>query len=226
MGFFTKFIIFASLKTQISLIKDYTTLKIMKKILFAVMALAVALTACNNQNTNNNTTAAEATEQTEVAATTGKIAFYHIDRVLAEYTMSVELQTAFQKEYEAKDKELGASARKLKKDFTALQDKINKVLITRADAEKEAAKLQERQTNLQARSEKAMAELAEKEQVMSNQIMHSINEFVNALNADLEYDLIFASSITGGPIVNANPALDLTDEIIEGLNKQYAASKK
>lgn len=226
MGFFTKFIIFASLKTQISLIKDYTTLKIMKKILFAVMALAVALTACNNQNTNNNTTAAEATEQTEAAATTGKIAFYHIDRVLAEYTMSVELQTAFQKEYEAKDKELGASARKLEKDFTALQDKINKVLITRADAEKEAAKLQERQTNLQARSEKAMAELAEKEQVMSNQIMHSINEFVNALNADLEYDLIFASSITGGPIVNANPALDLTDEIIEGLNKQYAASKK
>ena len=198
----------------------------MKKILFAVMALAVALTACNNQNTNNNTTAAEATEQTEAAATTGKIAFYHIDRVLAEYTMSVELQTAFQKEYEAKDKELGASARKLEKDFTALQDKINKVLITRADAEKEAAKLQERQTNLQARSEKAMAELAEKEQVMSNQIMHSINEFVNALNADLEYDLIFASSITGGPIVNANPALDLTDEIIEGLNKQYTASKK
>lgn len=226
MGFFTKFIIFASLKTQISLIKDYTTLKIMKKILFAVMALAVALTACNNQNTNNNTTAAEATEQTEAAATTGKIAFYHIDRVLAEYTMSVELQTAFQKEYEAKDKELGASARKLEKDFTALQDKINKVLITRADAEKEAAKLQERQTNLQARSEKAMAELAEKEQVMSNQIMHSINEFVNALNADLEYDLIFASSYAGGPIVNANPALDLTDEIIEGLNKQYAASKK
>ena len=226
MGFFTKFIIFASLKTQISLIKDYTILKIMKKILFAVMALAVALTACNNQNTNNNTTAAEATEQTEAAATTGKIAFYHIDRVLAEYTMSVELQTAFQKEYEAKDKELGASARKLEKDFTALQDKINKVLITRADAEKEAAKLQERQTNLQARSEKAMAELAEKEQVMSNQIMHSINEFVNALNADLKYDLIFASSITGGPIVNANPALDLTDEIIEGLNKQYAASKK
>ena len=226
MGFFTKFIIFASLKTQISLIKDYTTLKIMKKILFAVMALAVALTACNNQNTNNNTTAAEATEQTEAAATTGKIAFYHIDRVLAEYTMSVELQTAFQKEYEAKDKELGASARKLEKDFTALQDKINKVLITRADAEKEAAKLQERQTNLQARSEKAMAELAEKEQVMSNQIMFSINEFVNALNADLKYDLIFASSITGGPIVNANPALDLTDEIIEGLNKQYAASKK
>ena len=198
----------------------------MKKILFAVMALAVALTACNNQNTNNNTTAAEATEQTEATATTGKIAFYHIDRVLAEYTMSVELQTAFQKEYEAKDKELGASARKLEKDFTALQDKINKVLITRADAEKEAAKLQERQTNLQARSEKAMAELAEKEQVMSNQIMFSINEFVNALNADLKYDLIFASSITGGPIVNANPALDLTDEIIEGLNKQYAASKK
>ena len=202
--------------------------RIMKKLLFAALAMAIALTACNNQNnTNANATeATAATEQTEGVATTGKIAFYHIDRVLAEYTMSVELQTNFQKEYEAKDKELGASARKLEKDFNALQEKINKVLITRADAEKEAAKLQERQANLQARSEKAMAELAEKEQVMTNQIMFSINEFVNALNADLKYDLIFASSVNGGPIVNANPALDLTDEIIEGLNKQYATSKK
>ena len=193
----------------------------MKKLLFAALALVMGLAACTNQNAPK----AEAAEAAE-ATTTGKIAVYFIDQVIAQYQMAIDKQAAFQKEYEAKTKDLNASARKLEKDFNALQDKVNKVLITRADAEKEAAKLQERQNNLQARSEKAMAELAEKEQVMSNQIMYSINEFVNALNADLKYDLIFASSLAGGPIVNANPALDLTDEIIEGLNKQYAASKK
>lgn len=195
----------------------------MKKILFAVMALAVALTACNNQNTTNNT-AAEATEQTEAAATTGKIAFYHIDRVLAEYNMSVELQTNFQKEYEAKDKELGASARKLEKDYAALQEKINKVLITRADAEKEAAKLQERQNSLQARSEKASAELAEKEQVMTNQILNAIYEYVTELNTEAQYDIILVSQ-TGSPVMIVNPELDLTQQIIEGLNKAYTPEK-
>ena len=100
----------------------------------------------------------------------------------------------------------------------------NKVLITRVDAEKEAAKIQERQAALQARSEKASAELAEKEQVMTNQIFNAIYEFVTALNAEGEYDIILASQ-TGAPVVSVKPELDLTQKIIEGLNAAYTPEK-
>lgn len=193
----------------------------MKKLLIATLALVMGLTACNNAPKAENAEAAEATTTT---TTTGKIAVYFVDQVVAQYQMAIDKQTAFQKEYEAKTKDLNASARKLEKDFNALQDKVNKVLITRADAEKEAAKIQERQAALQARSEKASAELAEKEQVMTNQIFNAIFEYVNALNAEGEYDIILASQ-TGAPVVSVKPELDLTQQIIEGLNKAYTPEK-
>lgn len=193
----------------------------MKKLLFVAMALTLGLAACNNQNNN---TAASAEQTVEESTTTGKIAVYFVDQVLNQYQMAIDKNAEFQKEYEAKTKDLNASARKLEKDFAALQDKVNKVLITRADAEKEAAKIQERQANLQARSEKASAELAEKEQVMTNQIFNAIYEYVNALNADGKYDIILAST-TGTPVVSVKAELDLTQQIIEGLNASYTAEK-
>lgn len=191
----------------------------MKKLLFAALALVMGLAACTNQNAPK----AEAAEAAE-ATTTGKIAVYFIDQVIAQYQMAIDKQAAFQKEYEAKTKDLNASARKLEKDFAALQDKVNKVLITRADAEKEAAKLQERQNSLQARSEKASAELAEKEQVMTNQILNAIYEYVTELNAEAQYDIILVSQ-TGSPVMIVNPELDLTQKIIEGLNSSYTPEK-
>ena len=191
----------------------------MKKLLFAALALVMGLAACTNQNAPK----AEAAETAE-ATTTGKIAVYFIDQVIAQYQMAIDKQAAFQKEYEAKTKDLNASARKLEKDFNALQDKVNKVLITRADAEKEAAKLQERQNSLQARSEKASAELAEKEQVMTNQILNAIYEYVTELNTEANYDIILVSQ-TGSPVMIVNPELDLTQQIIEGLNKAYTPEK-
>ena len=191
----------------------------MKKLLFAALVLNMGLAACTNQNAPK----AEAAEAAE-ATTTGKIAVYFIDQVIAQYQMAIDKQAAFQKEYEAKTKDLNASARKLEKDFNALQDKVNKVLITRADAEKEAAKLQERQNSLQARSEKASAELAEKEQVMTNQILNAIYEYVTELNTEAQYDIILVSQ-TGSPVMIVNPELDLTQQIIEGLNKAYTPEK-
>lgn len=201
--------------------KHRTLFREMKKLLFVAMALTLGLAACNNQNNN---TAASAEQTVEESTTTGKIAVYFVDQVLNQYQMAIDKNAEFQKVYEAKTKDLNASARKLEKDFAALQDKVNKVLITRADAEKEAAKIQERQANLQARSEKASAELAEKEQVMTNQIFNAIYEYVNALNADGKYDIILAST-TGTPVVSVKAELDLTQQIIEGLNAAYTAEK-
>lgn len=221
MGSFSENLYICHSKAKINKQNNKNIFRNMKKLLIATLALVMGLTACNNAPKAENAEAAEATTTT---TTTGKIAVYFVDQVVAQYQMAIDKQAAFQKEYEAKTKDLNASARKLEKDFNALQDKVNKVLITRADAEKEAAKIQERQAALQARSEKASAELAEKEQVMTNQIFNAIFEYVNALNAEGEYDIILASQ-TGAPVVSVKPELDLTQQIIEGLNKAYTPEK-
>lgn len=203
----------------------------MKKLLIAVAALALGMVACNNTNNNAATTQGE-----EVTTPNrGKIAYFYIDQVVAEYQFAKDKQAEFQTKYEQATKKLSATENAIQKDYTKLQnkvvelqEKVNKVLITRANAEVEMQKLQAEEVKIQERisrhqqeAQKVGNELAEEEMVINNQIVNSVYEFVAKLNADLRFDIVLSSSTTGGPIINANPALDLTAEIIEGLNAEY-----
>ncbi len=208
----------------------------MKRLLIAVAALALGLTACNNANNQQTTTE----NQEAAATTTGKIAYFYIDQVVAEYQFAIDQNTDFQAEYDKATKKLNATENAIQKDYNKLQnkvvelqDKINKVLITRANAETEMQKLQAEEAKIQERiakhqqeAQKVGNELAEKEMVINNQIINSVYEYVAKLNADLRYDLVFSSTTSGGPIINANPALNITAEIISGLNAAYKADQK
>lgn len=202
----------------------------MKKILFAVAALALGLTACNNAPQAAATADAEQT-----AATTGRIAYFNVDEVMAQYQFAIDQSIAFQAEYEAATKKLTATENAIQKDYTKLQNKVvelqkkvNEVLITRANAEAEMQKLAAEETKIQERinkhqqeAQKVGNELAEKEMVINNQIVKNIYDYVAELNADLKYDLVLSSTSNGGPIINANPALNITADIVAGLNAAY-----
>ena len=201
----------------------------MKKLLIAVAALALGMTACNN--TANQPVA----EASEAVATTGKIAFFNIDQVVSEYQFAKDKQAEFQTKYDAATKKLTTAESAIQKDYNKLQnkvvelqDKVQKVLITRANAEAEMQKLQAEEAKIQERinkhqqeAQKVGNELAEEEMVINNQIVNNIYEYVAKLNADLRYDLVLSSTTTGGPVINANPALNITAEIIKGLNEAY-----
>lgn len=205
----------------------------MKKFIIALAALAMGLTACNNAAP----AATDDNAQEQGVATTGKIAYFYIDQVVAEYQFAIDQNAAFQEEYDKATKKLTATENAIQKDYNKLQnkvvelqEKVNKVLITRANAETEMQKLQAEEVKIQERinrhqqeAQKVGNELAEKEMVVNNQIVNNIYEYVAKLNADLKYDIVLSSSTTGGPIINANPALNITAEIVAGLNAAYTA---
>lgn len=207
----------------------------MKKILIAVAALALGFTACDK----SSKTEVVATGADSIA-TTGKIAYFYIDQVIDAYQMAKDKQAEFQKKYDEATKKLSNTEKaivrdqnNLQKKANDLQDKVNKVLITQSNAQAEMEKLnaqgekiQQRMVSYQNEVQKVQGELAEEEMVMTNQIMHSISEYVKSLNTDYQFDIILQSTSNGSPIVNANPALDLTAIIINGLNESYTPEKK
>ena len=201
----------------------------MKKLLIAVAALALGMTACNNANTTNNVS------EDAAVATTGKVVYFYIDQVVAEYAFAIDQNSAFQAEYNKATKQLQANEAAIEKDYNKLQnkvielqDKINKGLILTSTAQTEMQKLQAEEASIQERinkhqqeAQKIANELSEKEMVINNQIVNNIYEYVAKLNADLRYDVVLSSTTTGGPIINANPALNITAEIVSGLNAAY-----
>ena len=70
--------------------------------------------------------------------------------------------------------------------------------------------------------------MQEEQQVMLNQIMNAIAEFVKEYNAEKQFALILTTSgdILAAPVVTGSATLDITDDILAGLNAAYIKTKE
>ena len=195
----------------------------MKKIIAGVIATVIltALTSCNNTNApaDNN--------EGEAAAVAGSIVYFNLDRVLNEYDMANDLRSVAETKINSINQEVNRRGSKLEKDTKAFQDKINKGLMTQSVAEIQYKKLQEQQNSFNQYAAQKQQEIAEEQQVMMNQIADAIKTFIDEFNASKGYAMILTTQgdILPAPVVTADPSLDITDELLEGLNAAYVKSK-
>jgi len=186
-----------------------------------IALLSASLTGCNTTSVTNTGTAADST------VTAGAIVFFNLDRVIDEYDMANDLRSVAETKINSINQEVNRRGTKLEKDSKAFQDKINKGLMTQSVAEVQYRKLQEQQASFQQYAAQKQQEIAEEQQVMMNQIADAIKTFIDEYNAKKGYAMILTTQgdILPAPVVTADPSLDITDDLLEGLNAAYVKSK-
>ncbi|MBR1872990.1 MAG: OmpH family outer membrane protein [Bacteroidales bacterium] len=191
--------------------------------LLGVVALGICQLVCNK---GQAAPVAEG-EQTETAAHAGAIVYFSLDRVLNEYDMANDLRTTVESKVQSIQQEVTRRSNRLQKDANDFQEKINKGLITRSVAEVQQQKLLEQQQQFQNYAAQKEQEVAEEQQVMMNQIGDAIKKFVDKYNETHGYAMIVATQgdVLPAPIVTADPALDITDDLLAGLNDEYIKTK-
>ena len=197
----------------------------MKKIvsiLSAAAILAACLTACNNA-----ANAPENNVKSDSTAVAGSIVFFNIDKVIESYDMANDLRSVVETKISGIQSEIDRRGNKLQKDANDFQNKMDKGLLTTSVANAQYQKLQQQQNDYQQYAVRKQQEMAEEQQVMLNQIMNAISEYVQAYNAEKQYALILTTSgdILPAPVVTGSAALDITDEILAGLNAEYVKTK-
>jgi Skp family chaperone for outer membrane proteins len=62
---------------------------------------------------------------------------------------------------------------------------------------------------------------------MLNQIADAINTYIQKYNEVKQFSMIISTQgdILAAPVVTADPELDITDELIAGLNEEYIKTK-
>ena len=198
----------------------------MKKIASLLSAALVAglfFSACNNAS---NTTAAPDTK-TDTTAAAGSIVFFNIDKVVESYDMANDLRSVVETKVSGIQSEIDRRGNKLQKDANDFQNKMDKGLLTTSVANAQYQKLQEQQNEYQQYVVRKQQEMQEEQQVMLNQIMNAIAEYVQAYNAEKQYALILTTSgdILPAPVVTGSEKLDITQEILDGLNAEYVKTK-
>ena len=185
--------------------------------------LSLIAASCNNtqQDTTGENKAPEAT------AAQGAIVYFNLDTILNDYDMANDLRSVVETKVNSINQEVTRRRNKIEKDIKAFSDKLNKGLLTQSVAQTQNQKLVEQQQSFETYAGQKQQEILEEQQVMMNQIADAINNYITEFNADGKYAMIIATQgdILSTPVVAADPALDITDILLEGLNAAYVKEK-
>ena len=153
----------------------------------------------------------------------GSIAFVEFDSILANYNMFLDLQEVLIEKQRKSEAELNSKSSSWEKSAGEYQNQMSKGLITRTQAaEVEAQLYQDQQNILKLRDDMSM-ELAEEKQVMDRKVMYAILEYLEEYNKDKSFQYVISKSF-GGPLLFAESGLDITSEVLVGLNNEYKES--
>ena len=197
----------------------------MKRIVTLLSAALVAglfFAGCNNA-----TPVAATDTQADTTAAAGSIVFFNIDKVVESYDMANDLRSVVETKVSGIQSEIDRRGNKLQKDANDFQNKMDKGLLTTSVANAQYQKLQQQQNDYQQYVVRKQQEMQEEQQVMLNQIMNAIAEYVQQYNTTKQYALILTTSgdILPAPVVTGSATLDITDEILAGLNAEYVKTK-
>lgn len=184
----------------------------------AVAALILTLTAPKNQHKS-----VESTDSIQAVA--GDIVYLRLDTLMMQYDMYSDLQSAFEAKAQNVDSELNKKARKLDSDVKNFQNQIQKGLLTRSAAEQQSSSLEQRQANLQNEAAQKQQELAEESQVLMNQVMYAIKTYLEEYNKEHNFAAILTTTDASNVVMVGAPALDITQQIVEGLNAEYIKTR-
>ncbi len=200
----------------------------MKKTLKAVLALVATLlmagaVACSSEKAEEAKTPAKPKAAAVSKDALPNYRYVDTDTIMSQYNLAkdyneeiVRLQTKMESEYKRHQNSIGQLANTMQ---TKMQ---NNTYLSQESYQADERKL----ASLQKTAESQMTELQKQfeQSAMKAQtaIQDSINSYIEAYNAKHGYDAIFVKSAA----LHFNPALDITDEIVKGLNERYNKVKK
>ncbi|MDR0691775.1 MAG: OmpH family outer membrane protein [Prevotellaceae bacterium] len=205
----------------------------MKKTSFIVnVVLAIAVVVlyvlyfCGSGGKGYAPTAASGSDSSSVVAAEGSIVYIQIDSLVNKYDMFHELRLEFEQKAKAADDDLTKRGRSFEREAKDFQEKVQKGLITRSQAEELQMKLQQKQQDLQQYAEKLRVEMSEEEAVMLRRIYDAVLTYLTEYNKSHNYSLILSTSGSTNAVMQGHPSLNITQDVLKGLNGSYVKPKK
>jgi outer membrane protein len=185
-----------------------------------ILTVAVAAIICSCAANGNTNGAQQANAESKTPAAQGGIVYIQLDSLVNQYDMYNDLKSELESKVQAVQEDLTKKGRSFESAVKDFQAKIDKGLLTRSQSEEQQQKLVEREQNLQGLSQQKQMELAEEEAVMMRRVMDAIQTYITKYNQDKGYALILSV-----PVLAGDPSLNITQDILAGLNEEYIKSK-
>lgn len=195
----------------------------MKNLAIAAKAMMFAATisfaSCQGSNEKTVTTETPANAEAEQAAPSGlNIRFIDGDSIAAHYNLAKDFKEMSIRTYSKLENAQRSRAAEIQKFGSQIEEKMrSNGYLSEASYNADVEKLNKMQAD--AQSYLATLQRNAEQELMQQQIQlnDSIKAFIRDYNATRNYDAILLKSAG----LHFNPALDITNEVIEGLNARY-----
>ncbi len=187
----------------------------MKKIAFiaSTMLLMFATMACSNEET---TTAP--VKQAESYPTTTNIRYIDMDSITEHYNLAKDYKEWLLKENERLESQIRSLYASVQKFEAECQKKAqSNGYLTEESYKADVQKYQNMATNAAKKEQELRRKATEEDAQWTRQLQDSINSYIEDYNKERKYDAILYKAAG----VYFNPALEITNEVIEGLNARY-----
>ncbi len=158
-----------------------------------------------------------------VTAEGKRIVFVNSDSLLTNYQFYKDAQKEFENKGYRLQVDLGQKERALQAELQAIQQRA--AAMTQAQLQAADMTLKKKGAELQQYSQQKQAELGQEQAKKNEELYNNIREYIAKVNKENKYEFVLGYSKIGGGILFADPSVDVTQKLVDGLNKEYAAKK-
>lgn len=152
-----------------------------------------------------------------------KIAYINIDSLDLKYEYINDKSKEIKNKQATLEGQLSSMYAKFQQDVADLQQAAQAGLRSEAELKKEEAVLQQRQYEI-ANKEKQLQVLSEEVGATQFAMLQNVSKFIEKFNNG-KYDFILAYTSNISSVLYAKPDLEITTEVVNGLNEEYRALK-
>jgi outer membrane protein len=153
-----------------------------------------------------------------------RIAYFMMDSVQKGYELIAEKDRRFRSEGQRLEKSLQDEMAKAQARYEQLMKKDH-TYSTKAEVAQDEAELQGLMEKIQGQQANSEEQLARMEAAMLTEITTELKDYLENYNKSAGFDYIFSVQ-NGGQIWVGNKDLNITNELVAGLNARYRAGKK
>ena len=186
----------------------------MKKIMmFAVVALSFV--ACNN---NQETATKSAAEKPTAESAGFKTAYIDTEKLMKDYQEFKDFESKYKAMSDRMQGELDRDAKKFQNDVLDLQKNAQSKGMEWA--QQRQAELEKRQQTLAQKEQTYMQKFQEESAVERDSMVSQMKDFIKEYGKEKGYDYIYGTG-DAASVLYGKEEYDLTQEILDLLNKQY-----
>jgi outer membrane protein len=152
------------------------------------------------------------------------VGFVNSDTIMANYVLVKNMKDSLQAKQDAAEKNFTAQQTAFEASVTTYQTKMQANELSIAEATKTETTLTQQKEYLSQLYEELSTELANEELELNSMLQDSIMNFLHRYNKKYNFDYILGFA-KGGGILYANDSLDITEDVLEGLNKEISTEK-